>query len=79
MSAETIGDRKGRAPESGPKRNDHHRDEDEEDRVTKRDGLERRLDQQANPGRCPDILHRVEHLAVQCVHGGQCACCVARK
>ena len=66
-SAETVGDRKGSSPEGGPKRNEHHRDEDEDNRVTKRERLEGRFDQDANPGRCRDILDRVESLAVQCV------------
>ena len=29
VRAETVGDRKGRTPEGGPKRNEHHGDEDE--------------------------------------------------
>ena len=66
-SAETVGDRKGSTPEGGPKRNEHHGDEDEENRVTKRDRLEGRLDQNANPRRCRDAFHRVESLAGQCV------------
>ena len=67
-SAETVGDRKGSTPQGGPKRHEHHGDEDEENRVTKRDRLEGRLDQKANPRRCRDALHRVERLAGQCVH-----------
>ena len=63
--AETVGDRKGRAPEGGPERNEHHGDEDEEDRVAKRDRLEGRLDQEANPRRRRDAFHGVERLAGQ--------------
>ncbi len=66
-SAETVGDRKGSTPEGGPERNEHHGDEDEENRVTKRDRLEGRLDQNANPGRCRDAFHSVERLGGQCV------------
>ena len=63
LSAETVGDRKGSPPEGGPKRNEHHRDKDEENRVTKRDRLEGRLNQNANPRRCRDAFHSVESLA----------------
>ena len=66
-SAETVGDRERSPPEGGPKGNEHHGDEDEENRVTKRDRLEGRLDQQANPRRCRDAFHSVESLAGQCV------------
>ena len=57
--------RKGSSPEGGPERNEHHGDEDEDDRVTKRERLEGRFDQDANPGRRRDGLHGVERLAVQ--------------
>ena len=66
-SAETVGDRKGSTPEGGPERNEHHCDEDEENRVTKRDRLEGGLDQKANPRRCRDAFHSVESLGGQCV------------
>ena len=66
-SAETVGDRKGSTPEGGPERNEHDGDEDEENRVTKRDRLEGRLDQDANSRRCRDALHGVERLGGQCV------------
>ena len=79
VRAETVGDRKGRPPERGPERDEHHRDEDEEHRVTKRDRLEGRLDQKANPHRRQDAFHRVERLAVSAYNGGQSACWVARK
>ena len=69
VGAETIGNRKGSTPKGRPKRNDHHCDEDEENRIMKRDGLEGGLDQKANPRGCPDVLDSVENLAVQCVHG----------
>ena len=69
VGAETVGDRKGSPPEGGPKRHEYHRDEDEEHRVTERDRLEGRLDQHANPRRCPDILDSVENLAVESVDG----------
>ena len=68
VSAETVGDRKGSPPEGGPKRNDHHGDEDEEHRVAKGDRFQGRRDQNANPRRCQDAFHRVERLAGQGVH-----------
>ena len=63
-SAETVGNRKGRTPEGGPERNEHDCDEDEDHRVTKRERLEGRFNKDANPGRCGNILDRVESLAV---------------
>ena len=66
--AETVGDRKGRTPEGGSKRHEHHGDEDEEDRVTKRGRLDGRPDQHANPRRCRDALHGVVRLGGQRVH-----------
>ena len=79
LGAETVGNRKRSAPEGGSKRNEHHCDEDEENRVTKRDRLEGRPNQKANARRCRDAFHRVEHLAGSAYNGGQCACWVARK
>ena len=67
VSAETVGNRKGSTPEGGPERHEHYGDEDEENRVTKRERLERRLDQSTDQGRCRDALHRVESLGGQCV------------
>ena len=63
VSAETIRYRKGSSPEGGPKRNKHHGDEDEDNRVTKCKRLEGRSDQDAYPGRCRDDLHSIEKLA----------------
>ena len=68
VSAKAVGDRKGSTPEGGRKRNEHHRDEDEENRVTKCDRFNGRLNQKANPRCCPDILDSVESLAGQRVH-----------
>ena len=67
VRAETVGDRKRSTPEGGPERNEHHGDQDEENRVTKRDRLDGRLDQKANRRRCRDALHSVERLGGQCV------------
>jgi hypothetical protein len=69
-SAETVGDCKGSPPERGPERHEHHGDEDEENRVTKRDRVDGRLDQNANPSRRQDTFHSIERLGGQCVQGG---------
>ena len=64
-SAETVRDRKGRAPERRTQGNEHHRDEDEEDRVAKSDRLEGGLDQKSNAGGRRHALHSVERFAGQ--------------
>ena len=65
LSAETERDRKGSAPERRHQGNEHHCDEDEEDRVAKGDRLEGGLDQKSNAGGRRHALHSVERFAGQ--------------
>jgi hypothetical protein len=43
------------------------RNQDKDDGFTKRDAIERRFDEHANPGCRQNILHGIECLAVQCI------------
>ena len=67
MSSKTIGDRKGGAPEGGPKRNDDHRNQDKDDGFTKRDRLSGDLMNMRIPAAAETHLHGIESLAVQCI------------
>ena len=67
VSSKVIGDRKCGAPEGRTKRNDDDRDQNENDGFTKRDAIERRLYEYANPGGRQNILHGIENLALQCI------------
>ena len=66
-SSESIGDRKGGAPEGRAERNDDHGNQNKNDRVAQRNPLQGRLDEEANSGRGQHVLHSIEGLAVQSV------------
>ena len=67
MRSEMVGDGKGRAPERRAEGNDNHGNQNENHGIAQRNPLQRRLDEEANPGRDQHVLHGIESLAVQSV------------